>query len=246
MSLRRRTGAVGLLAAVILLAGCTVAASREGQEQVDAAIASAGLTGQLEATYSCSGALPGRVDSCLTRVTMSSDDRSLIEKAAAIPELQGAQMELHYRGADAALAPEDVALLWRIYDTIGDAVGIEFVSVDPAQPGVTVSASATLTQGCASAAALAPDFTGVTVSGDAESTEWSVRVEPGQDLSALCGQAQSFLDGGELSGVVLVSLTQTPSGLQLIEVRADDTAEETARAWFAEHPLPAGMEARVS
>lgn len=177
---------------------------------------------------------------------MSSDDRSLIEKAAAIPELQGAQMELHYRGADVELAPENVALLWRIYDTIGDAADIRFASVDPMQPGVTVSASATLTQGCTSAAALAPDFTVVTISGDAGPTGWSVSVEPGQDLSALCAQAQSYLDGGELSGVVLVRLTQSRSGPQLIEVRADDTAEDTARAWFADHPLATGMEARIS
>lgn len=155
-------------------------------------------------------------------------------------------MELDYRGTAVALAPEDIGRLWKIYDTIGDSVTLAVISLDATQPGITLSAPATLSQGCTSAAALAPDFTDVMVSGEAGPTEWSVSVEPGQDLSALCGQAQSYPDGGELSGVVLVSLTQTPSGLQLIEVRADDTAEDTTRAWFADHPLPAGMEARVS
>lgn len=242
----------GALAAILAFSACSAVASSDGQQRLDDALSAAGLTGLVTAKYSCTGALPGKVDHCNKDLTITADDRDVVDRAAAIPQLADARMELSYRGVNVISAPANIQVVWTVLDAAPAGLPISSVDADtPEQPKVWVADNAPVLDGCAllSAARSADsDIARISVSGRQGDTTWGFsaasRTTP-EVLATACTLVDDFLTAGDLRGVDDIDVDEQPA-TELIEV-STDTPAAAARvsAWFAARPDAQGFTVRV-
>lgn len=247
----RRSVGVLLVALALGLTGCSSVATDQGQQRIDDALTAAGLSDQVTATYSCTGALPGRVDHCNTRLQITTDDFGVVERASAVPELADARLELDYDGVSADLALVDAPILLDVLAQVPDGTALAFVDLSrPDQPHIGLADTATVAQGCALAESLLEDFTRMGVAGGVAGNELSWVIRPSGDdspvLDQACAVIGEFVATADLDGVDRIEYSTAPKA-QLIEVRTStDEAAAGIEAWFAGRTDLAPFSVRVS
>lgn len=127
------TTIVVVVGSASLLSGCVTGyAGRisDGQEKVDAAIATADLGEEVDAEYTCGGALPFTATDCGVRVTVITDDLGVLEHAADVDLLRAeGSWTLVYRDVRYLGELDDLLEVEPIADALPSNVTIDQVSV---------------------------------------------------------------------------------------------------------------------
>ncbi len=240
---------------VLVLASATACAgprASEGQQKADAAIAAAGMQDEVSARYSCSGALPGREDNCSFTITVTTDDFSVLEKAAAIDFDEQPGDEVHYRGIEYTNILDNLDDLRAFEPSITDEMQGGSVSLST-ESGVRVSLGTmpSFAAICSLATDLADDWVSVDVStarDEKSAAYWRLEgltAETPALFDEVCALASDYLESiDDLHGFgELHYQVDRDRVLVSFDSRVDDDVQrDYATAWFADHDVPAGLE----
>ena len=249
---------VCLVSAVLLgtLTGCGPGPkARAGQESADAAIAAAGMQDEVAARYSCTGPLPGSEENCGLRITLTTDDFSVLERAAAIEFSESPGSTVTYRGIVYNNGLDTLAEIRAFDPFITDEMAGAEVSLS-SEWGVRVTYESlpTLAEICDTAEAISADWPSASVGSGREKKSaayWGVDEVTAEKTALYDDTCEYFdeylasLDSFDGFGNLLYQVDRDrvliSGDSRSFSKTAAARQKSDAESWIAAHELPAGL-----
>jgi hypothetical protein len=248
---RRLLSAAASVGALLVLTGCVpeyLGKVDEGQDRVDRAIAEAGLADEVSAEYTCSAALPFTATDCGARVTITSDDLGVVERAGSVDALraEAGSWTVVYRGVEYRGDLDDLRRVDAIAEALPPGLPIASVSVSGGSARILMDGVPDFAQLCALGSTTPLSGSMSSRIGGRTDLELDLAVVGAESFASACRLADDAVAALGLDSLTTVGIEPGDAGAVDVTVIPDSqSAWEDARGWADTVAVPAGVALHV-